>query len=467
VITVLGMSGWRPGTAWGLIALAIAVNVAGDAVLVHLTNAGDFHRGSFADTLFVTSALLLGAASFHVTHEAALPADAARRLPVPLLSAAAALAVLVAAAAGGTSRLAAWLAAAALAATIARMAIALELLERSRTQALADALTGLGNRRRLVRDLERRLADGPASRPFVLALFDLDGFKRYNDTFGHLSGDQLLARLAERLAGAVRPGVAYRMGGDEFCAILDECAPETLERLREALTEHGDAFSITCSMGTVACPPEAADVASALRIADRRMYDRKTTRAGDQVQTRDALLRILQERDPALHEHMRAVATLAARVARRIGLDEIAIEQLARAAELHDVGKVAVPDAILHKAGTLSSAERRFIRQYPLVGERILRAAPSLAPAALIVRATHERWDGRGYPDGLRGEEIPIGARVIAVCDAYHALRSELPYQASRTRAEALTELERCAGTQFDAAIVDALAAELAPLSVS
>jgi len=221
VVTVLGMTGWRPGPAWALIATAIALNVIGDAVLVHLGDSGRFHRGSPADTLFVASALLLGLAAFYPSRHAAAPREAARRLPAPLVSSALALGVLIAAVAGGAGGVAAGLAAAALAVMIARMSLALELLERSRTQALADDLTSLGNRRRLVRDLERRLAPGADQLPFVLAQFDLDGFKRYNDTFGHPSGDALLVRLAGQLAAAVAPGVAYRMGGDEFCAILE------------------------------------------------------------------------------------------------------------------------------------------------------------------------------------------------------------------------------------------------------
>ncbi len=465
VITVLGMTGWRPGPAWALIATAITINVIGDAVLVHLTNAGRYHRGTLADTLFVTSALLLGLASFYPSRHATVPLDAARRLPAPLVSATVALSVLVLAVlVPDMSGVASALAAAALVVTIARMSLALELLEHSRSQALSDPLTGLGNRRRLMADLQRRLVAGERSHPFMLALFDLDGFKRYNDTFGHPSGDALLMRLADRLSGAVWPGVAYRMGGDEFCAILDTDAPWTtavLERLRETLSEHGGAFQITSSVGTVACPAEASDVTTALRIADRRMYERKSGRANEQQQTRDALLRILHERDPALHEHMRAVAELAVRVAKHLGLDDGATRQIARAAELHDIGKVAVPDEILRKPSPLSASERRFIRQFPLVGERILRAAPSLAPAALLVRATHERWDGRGYPDGLRGPEPPLGARIIAVCDAYHALRSELPYQPAHTHAEAIAELRRCAGTQFDPVVVGALADEI------
>jgi len=464
VVTVLGMTGWRPGPAWALIATAITLNVTGDAVLVHLGDSGRFHRGSPADTLFVASALLLGLAAFYPSAHAAAPSEAARRLPAPLVSSALALGVLIAAVAGGAGGVAAGLAAAALAVMIARMSLALELLERSRTQALADDLTGLGNRRRLVCDLERRLAPGRDQGPFVLALFDLDGFKRYNDTFGHPSGDALLVRLAGQLAAAVAPGVAYRMGGDEFCAILeggDPTAAGGLARAHEALSERGDAFSVTSSFGSVACPDEAVDPPAALRIADGRMYVAKTGRALDQAHTRDAVLQILHERDPILHQHMRAVGSLAARVARRLGLDEVTAQQIGRAAELHDIGKIAVPDAILHKSGALDANERRFMREYPVVGERIMRAAPSLAPIAPLVRSSHERWDGTGYPDGLRGDESPIGARIIAVCDAYHAMRSAHPYRPERTHDEAVAELLRCSATQFDPTAVRALCAEL------
>ncbi len=464
VVAVLGVTGWQPGPSWALLAAAIAVNVVGDAVLVHLADEGRFHRGSTADTLFVASALLLGLAAFQPSHQAPVPSRAARRLPGPLLSAAAALTVLILAAAHGARGLAAGLAVAALTVMIARMSIALELLERSRSQALTDDLTGLGNRRLLVRELERRLEPRDKPRVFTLALFDLDGFKRYNDTFGHLSGDALLMRLAGRLAAAVAPGVAYRMGGDEFCAIVEgEGGPaETaLAKAHDALSEHGDAFSITSSTGSVICPAEAATVPGALRIADVRMYASKSGRTVDQVQTRDAVLTILDERDPALYEHMRSVATIAARVARRLGLDEVEAQQVERAAELHDIGKIALPDAILHKAGELDAEEQQFMRQYPIVGERIVRSAPSLAPVAPLVRSSQERWDGSGYPDGLRTTEAPIGARIIGACDAYHAMRTAHPYRAALTREEAIVELRRGAGTQFDPDVIRALCDEL------
>jgi two-component system cell cycle response regulator len=464
VVTVLGMSGWRPGSSWALILGAIVVNVAGDVVLVRLANSGRFHRGSTADTLFVTSALLIGLACFYPNRHAPIPHSAGRRLAAPLLGAVAALTVVAAALSTGVGALPAALATAALAVTIIRMSVALELLEHSRGEALTDSLTGLGNRRLLMRDLESRLATADRDAPFALALFDLDGFKRYNDTFGHPSGDALLSRLASRLAEAVSPGAAYRMGGDEFCAILEgsgRVAEQALTRAREALSEQGDAFSIRSSSGVVTCPAEAATMRSAVSIADARMYAAKTTRDLAQAQTRDAVLKMLQERDPLLHDHMRAVAGLALRVAHRLGLDEASAQQVCQAAELHDVGKIALPDAILHKSGTLNADERRFMHQYPIVGERILRTAPSLSQVAALVRSCHERWDGSGYPDGLRGDQIPLGARIIAVCDAYHSMRSAKPYRGARVQQQAQAELRRCAGSQFDPAVVRALLAEL------
>jgi diguanylate cyclase (GGDEF)-like protein len=463
VLTVLGLTGWRPGPSWALIVAAIVVNVAGDIVLVHLSSEGRFHRGSGADTLFATSALLIGLAAFYPSRHAPVPLDSGRRVAAALLAAVTALGVVIAAVAADVSPLAAGLAVAALAIMIIRMTVALELLEHSRGEALTDPLTGLGNRRLLMRDLESRLSSANEHSDFALALFDLDGFKRYNDTFGHPSGDALLSRLASRLAGAVSPGLAYRMGGDEFCAILEgggAAAEASMTRALEALSEHGDAFSIRSSSGVVRCPAEARTVRSALSIADARMYAAKTDRDLAQAQTRDAIMKMLHERDPQLHDHMQAVAALSLRVARRLGLDEASARQIERAAELHDIGKIAVPDAILHKSGTLNASERRFMREYPIVGERILRAAPSLAPAAGLVRSSHERWDGTGYPDGLHGDEIPVGARIIAVCDAYHSMRSTRPYRRARRRHQALNELRRCAGSQFDPAVVNALSIE-------
>ena len=146
------------------------------------------------------------------------------------------------------------------------------------------------------------------------------------------------------------------------------------------------------------------------------------------------LLQALYEREPALHSHLHGVAALADEVGRALGLDDAALEELSRAAMLHDIGKIAIPDQILHKAGPLDEDEWRFVRQHTVVGERILGASLALRPIGRIVRATHERWDGTGYPDGLAGDEIPIEARIVFVCDAFEAMTGRPPVPAGARR---------------------------------
>jgi diguanylate cyclase (GGDEF)-like protein len=316
-------------------------------------------------------------------------------------------------------------------------------------------------------DLLREIDDATPEHPSALVLFDLDGFKRYNDSFGHPAGDSLLARLGRNLATAVRPwGYAYRLGGDEFCALV-RIGPAGIDPMLEAtsaaLTEQGRGFVVGASNGMVLIPAEARDPSVAMQIADQRLYGNKGARRRSSVgqQTRDVLLQVLHERQPALHEHLHEVAEMAVVVGRKMALLPEELDEMARAAELHDVGKMAVPDEILNKPGPLEPGELAFIRQHTLVGERILAAAPALSPVARLVRASHENWDGSGYPDGLRGERIPLASRIIAVCDAFHAMTSERPYQGAVGREEALAELRRCAGTHFDPTVVHVLCREL------
>jgi diguanylate cyclase (GGDEF)-like protein len=328
-----------------------------------------------------------------------------------------------------------------------------------------DNLTGLPNRRSLMADLERAASRASLNDPTAVLLFDLDGFKGYNDAFGHVAGDALLARLGVRLEAAVAPmGQAYRLGGDEFCVIGDGRRQAQLEAAAcAALSEAGEGFAVSSSYGSVALPAETADPVEALRLADQRMYQRKGTgRAGADAQSKAVLLRMLVERDPDLGNHVGGVARLADVVAIELGVEPDARADLVHAAELHDIGKMAVPDAILNKPGPLDDAEWTFMKTHTLIGERILCAAPALTQAARLVRSSHERWDGSGYPDAIAGEDIPLGARIIFACDALDAIIAERPYARGRTEEEALAELGRCAGTQFDPTVVEALAAVLA-----
>ncbi|MGP0048406.1 MAG: HD domain-containing phosphohydrolase [Solirubrobacteraceae bacterium] len=326
--------------------------------------------------------------------------------------------------------------------------------------AMHDALTGLPNRRALISDLRARLADAAADRELMLALFDLDGFKEYNDTFGHPAGDALLARLGERLARAV-DGIAsaYRMGGDEFCVLApasEHGVAALAARAASALSETGESFNIGCSYGIAQLPRDACSPPDALQVADDRMYEHKGARVSAGRQSTDVLLRALAERSPELTVHLSAVATLATATAKRLGLSDPEIKLIGIAAELHDVGKVAIPDSILNKPGPLDEHEWQFMRRHTEIGERIINAAPSLAHAAPLVRSSHERHDGAGYPDQLAGEQIPLGASIIAVCDAFNAMTSQRPYSEPITPDQALDELRRCSAAQFHPHVVQA-----------
>ncbi len=186
------------------------------------------------------------------------------------------------------------------------------------------------------------------------------------------------------------------------------------------------------------------------------MYEHKAGRASASRQTTDALLTALSEHSPGLQDHTDDVARLAAAVAASLGLPEHEQRRIELAAQLHDVGKVAIPDTILNKPGPLDEHEWRFMRRHTEIGERIVLAAPALAHTADLIRASHERHDGAGYPDALAGDAIPLGAAIIAVCDAYAAMTSARPYSNAIARGEALAELRRCAGTQFRPEIVAA-----------
>ena len=306
----------------------------------------------------------------------------------------------------------------------------------------------------------------------MLALFDLDGFKQYNDTFGHPAGDTLLIRLGANLAAFLHGrGRAFRMGGDEFCALFPPSG-ESYEPMvlgaAAALSEHGDGFSITCSHGAITLPVEAAEPVEALRVADQRMYANKhARRTSAGRQSKDVLLRALAERDPTLGTH---ADTVAGGRGDRGGAWAGRPRRSSACAT-----RASCTTSARSRSRTPSSAsparsteeEWAFVRRHPVIGERIIFAAPALAPVASLVRSSHERWDGAGYPDDLQGDAIPVGARIVAVADAFAAMTAGRPYRAARTVEEALEELRREAGTQFDPAVVDAWCTAVAAHTVS
>jgi diguanylate cyclase (GGDEF)-like protein len=334
------------------------------------------------------------------------------------------------------------------------------LLGVSRVEARTDDLTKLANRRALASDLAAAVARSRKGPEALFVMFDLDGFKQYNDSFGHAAGDALLQRVGGQLAAAMEhSGRAYRMGGDEFCAIA-RCTPQAAERVLDdsiaALRDSGEGWHIGCSHGAVWIPSEAATESQALALADERMYANKASRSSASQQVTDALLQVITEQSVCLDEHVERVSELCGAVAEALGEPEHEIWRVRLAGRLHDVGKTAIPAAILDKSGPLDEREWEFMRRHPTIGERIVMAAPALASTAELIRSSHERVDGEGYPDGLAGDAIPMGSRIIAVCDAFDAMTSTRPYRGAMDDEAALSELKRHAGTQFDEAVVEA-----------
>jgi diguanylate cyclase (GGDEF)-like protein len=464
VAGALAASKWRAQGTWLLIAVALLLFAASD--VVYLSVGGQSTAAlNLASIGWPLAFLLLAAAAWlpgPATRVA--PTDGGRRhIAMPIGLAAAVVCLLALGSFAPIGAVAVGLGIACLVAVLLRLAITFDqytqMLAASRHDAVTDPLTGLGNRRRLMGDLGRALTSThPEST--LLALFDLDGFKAYNDSFGHPAGDDLLRRLGRNLAAAVEPaGGGYRLGGDEFCVLAStrSLRAEAICLAAEgALTERGGGFSIGASWGMVQLPLEAKTAADALRLADRRMYAQKGQRAGSaRSQTRGVLLRVLHEREPELDRHLDGVARLAATVGHALRLEAEDIDVLVRAAELHDIGKVAIPDEILHKSGRLTEAEWALMRKHTVIGERVLSAAPAMSQVAKLVRSTHERWDGSGYPDGLAGEEIPLGSRIILICDAFNAMTEGRPYREPMSAERATEALREGAGKQFDPKLVD------------
>jgi diguanylate cyclase (GGDEF)-like protein len=455
------LTGGRPARTWLLLGGGLVVFGIGDVDYVNT----QWTAGRVIDVAWAAGLLMLAAAAWEPPPaEAAAVPRGMRRLVLAVPSAGVAVALLVVGA-GRIGTAATALATATLLCALVRMAHAVALegrLELTRTQALTDDLTQLGNRRLLVEDLARAVAAATTETPAALVLFDLNGFKHYNDTFGHLEGDRLLAQLARRLESAVSErGTAYRLGGDEFCALVAGDPRELdglLPQLEAALGEAHDAGTVGCSYGVALVPHEAQTADEALALADRRMYERKDRdRRSTRLQMRDLLLAVVEEQRPDLHHHSTAVSVLSRTVGLALGMSVNDVDVVALAAELHDIGKVAIPDLVLGKPGPLDEEEWRLMRTHTIVGERLLCSVPTLEPVGAIVRSTHERWDGLGYPDGLAGDEIPLAARVVAVCDAFDAMLSERPYCLGLPVEDAVRELRGNAGSQFDPAVVDAL----------
>jgi diguanylate cyclase (GGDEF)-like protein len=468
IATAYTLRRWRPDRGGLLLGVGIAVFWTADSLYLVETAQNTYTQGGIFDVGWWAGIVLIALAAWQPPKP--LPTRERREslgtIAAPIGFAIVGLGLLVYATLRHINLLAIAFATVALLAVIVRLVMTfnerIQTLEQTRGEALTDALTGLGNLRHLMLDLERRFTAAAGPRLFHVVLFDLDGFKLYNDRFGHPAGDALLARLGGHFRTAVEPyGSAYRIGGDEFCALVDSTDSKfesVVGAACTALSEDGDGFAVGTSFGAVYVPTEARSASEALGIADARLYENKEQRrAAPQDHARVTLLQMLRELHPDLHEHLSEVADLARAVARNLSLPEEQIDEVVRAAELHDVGKIAIPDTILEKPGPLNDQERAFMERHTLLGERILRTAPALASIADLVRSSHERFDGAGYPDGLAAERIPLGSRIVFACDAFSAMTSDRPYARRKPVSEAIEEMQRFAGTQFDPAVVAAL----------
>ncbi len=369
---------------------------------------------------------------------------------------------------------------AALAEAQARVAeLEAERLTRQRTDVPTGARTPEAFRASATHELERARRSGS---PMALVLYAVDDRLGLNALHGPEGCDRALAMLADMLAGDSRShDLLGRTGPGELALLL----PET--ELAGALSA---ATRIVATLDTVEVPGVGPVTISAgvTRAARAGTLDGVLAEAGEHLARAqaagggrahgpmevcgqpvarvhqdviDALAQALTERDRYTGEHSESVVQLSETVATDLGLDAQAVERIGTAALLHDIGKVAIPDAILHKPAKLDEQEWALMREHPVIGERILKAIPGLGGVARIVRHEHERWDGGGYPDGLIREEIPIGSRIILACDTYHAMTSDRPYRARMPHADALEELARCAGTQFDPKVTEALIGHL------
>jgi diguanylate cyclase (GGDEF)-like protein len=348
-------------------------------------------------------------------------------------------------------------------------ALQAELIERKLAQQILlyssqhDALTGLFNRTYLDEALQKILQQGAIGVGVICC--DLDGLKLINDTLGHPAGDRLLQRTADILKAAAPPqALIVRTGGDEFVVVLTEITETDLESIGHKIRDAcriSDLMELPLrlSMGwryRERCDPGSDDLDVMLKDADDEMYRQKlsssqSARSGV-VHT---IMKMLEVRDFETEEHSQRLARMAVGLSIRVGLPGHRQNDLRLLAQFHDIGKIGIPDKILLKPGMLTSEERKEIERHSEIGHRIATVIPELQPVAEFILKHHERWDGKGYPLGLKGELIPIENRILAIVDAYDAMTSDRPYRKAMTAVEAFAELRKCQGSQFDPILVE------------
>ncbi len=364
-----------------------------------------------------------------------------------------------------------------------------QLFTQATVRATTDELTGLHNHRNFHERLEQEIARGSRfGSTFSLIMMDIDLFKAYNDIYGHLAGDQILRRVGRYLESSIRGiDLAFRYGGEEFTIILPEArlddAYKVAERIRKTIESKTSsrAMPITVSIGIGNWPNDGVMKEEIIGRADAALYRAKQTGRnrtclssdvmkpetpliGVELEARPRALSIIyalaatvDAKDSYTYGHSRKVSEYAVAMSEALKLAQDKLTTLRAAGLLHDIGKVGVPDSILNKKAPLEDNEWKPIKAHPELGVEILRHVIDLVNCLPAIRHHHEHYDGRGYPAGLRGDKIPMEARVLAVADAYDAMTSPRPYRKQLSSEKALEELKRCAGTQFDPQMVEIL----------
>lgn len=323
-----------------------------------------------------------------------------------------------------------------------------------------DSLTGLRNRSFCEMELQK--CDTEHYLPISLIMVDVNGLKLINDGFGHQYGDQLLKRVAHVLRlSTKKDAVVARWGGDEFVILLpktdERSASDTCEyMLRIAADQPAEPTPISIAIGYACKTQTQQDIHAVLAEAEARMYRRKLLDSRSAHSSIiSSLARTLRERNHETEEHARRLQQLSIQIGHNIGLPPSVLDELSLAAALHDIGKVGIDDYILRKPGPLDSAEWEQMRKHVEIGYRIALSSPEIAPIARAILFHHEWWNGSGYPEGLHGKAIPLISRILAIVDAYDVMTHNRPYKPAMSESDAVDELQRCAGTQFDPFLVE------------
>lgn len=322
-----------------------------------------------------------------------------------------------------------------------------------------DALTGLYNRRFYSEKLAE-LKDTKYN-PVSIILCDINGLKIMNDAFGHAAGDELLIEVSALLKQIFNDkGSVCRIGGDEFVVLLPNTplhsAQYYLEKMKRILDKkylHG--MSVSVSFG-VSCRDQDGDLEEVIRVVEEQMYKNKlfevTSHRSESIKT---ILNTLHEKNPREERHSKRVSEICINIGRKLGMKSENLQLLRAISNLHDIGKIAIDEAILNKPGKLTEAEWEIIKRHPEIGYRIISTSPEYAEIAYDILSHHEKWDGTGYPRGIEGENIPIRARIISIADAYDAMVSERPYRKPLSHEEAIAEIKKHTGKQFDPSLVE------------